>query len=367
VIVGVRGIPNRYSGFERFVEVLAPYLVRRGHDVTVLCEGSARAINCAQQDLWQGVRRRFIRVGTRRNPLSTVLYDLRSFLYVRRGAVVLAFGYGTALFQLCLLARGVPHAVNMDGIEWRRAKWGRFARAWLRANEFIATRLATELVADHPEIQREILDRLSRPSHMIPYGVSCQVSGSVGKSTESSVGRIADRQFHLVLARPEPENQIHILLMAYRASSRACSLIVVGDFSSTSYGRALIRDFPEANFVGPIYDHDALNDLRVRSSLYLHGHSVGGTNPSLIEAMAAGAVVVAHDNPYNRWVLGDGGLYFSGVDDLVTLLDEHYGPDVRAKYRERARAICLQRFTWEEVLGKYEAIVDVLAEKVRRR
>ena len=358
LIVGVRGIPNRYGGFERFVEVLAPWLALRGHDVTVFCETAKGEGVADGQDSWRGVRRRFIKVGAP-GSLATVLYDLSAFRAAKRGDVVLVFGYGTALFQGLLRLKGVPHAVNMDGIEWRRQKWGPLARAWLRMNEWLASRLATELIADHPEIQREVSDRLGRTSRMIAYGVDSPLN--LGRDSET-LGRLwlTSTAFDLVIARPEPENQIHCILSAWRAGRRARPMVVVGKFSGNKYGRALMRDFPEVRFVGPIYDHDALNVLRGRSTLYLHGHSVGGTNPSLIEAMAAGAVVVAHDNPYNRWVLDNGGMYFGDAAQLAAVIDAPLPSDGNEALRQRAREICAQRFSWGSILSQYEDLVEAL-------
>ena len=168
-LIGVRGIPNRYGGFERLVEVLAPDLVSRGHSVTVFCEVDEAAAT-PDDDLWLGVHRRYI--PTRfKGPLGTIEYDWRSFQAVPAGALALIFGYGTGTFQRRLRRLGVRHAVNMDGIEWQRAKWGRSARAWLKFNEQEAARLADELIADHPEIQTYLQQELHRPSTMIAYGV----------------------------------------------------------------------------------------------------------------------------------------------------------------------------------------------------
>jgi glycosyltransferase involved in cell wall biosynthesis len=357
-LIGVRGIPNRYGGFERLVEVLAPDLVARGHRVTVFCEVDPGETNPAD-DLWRGVHRRY--VATRfKGPLGTIEYDWRSFRAVPAGAVALIFGYGTGTFQRRLRRLGVRHAVNMDGIEWQRAKWGRAARTWLRFNEREAARVADELIADHPEIQSYLQQELQRPSTMIAYGVdedALQPPSTL--PTHSLLQQYSELGYFLVVARPEPENQIHILLAAYAASKRTLPLVVLGNFSANAYGRDLQARHPEAHFAGGVYDARALDALRRRSALYLHGHSVGGTNPSLIEAMAAGALVVAHENRFNRWVLGNkGGKYFTGVDDLQALLD---GPSIPMAERHgmvaAARARCQQSFRWVQILGAYSEVV----------
>lgn len=358
-IVGVRGIPNQYGGFERLVEVLAPFLVARGHAVTVYCD-AAEAIPA---DCWQGVNRIFI---PRRlqGAAGTLSYDLASFMRVPVGSVALLFGYGTALFQPILKLRGIPHAVNMDGIEWQRAKWGPAARLWLRANERIAATLADILIADHPEIAASIASRFERTAEMIAYGVTLQAEQAASELTHPLLDRYGKGQFHLIIARAEPENQCRLLLEAWLASGAARPMLVIGRFDSTDYGRSLMADFPQVHFAGPVYDVPVLNVLRRRALTYLHGHSVGGTNPSLIEAMAAGGLVVAHDNPFNRWVLGAGGPYFRDVPDLAAILAAPPTGQHRMAYLEAARARCEADFLWPHVLAGYGRVIDRLATRL---
>lgn len=367
-LIGVRGIPNRYGGFERLVEVLAPDLVARGHQVTVFCEqegaeqSPGTGVPPKVEDLWHGVRRRFVAVRSR-GPLGTVEYDLRSFREVPAGAIALIFGYGTGLFQRYLKQRGVRHAVNMDGIEWQRQKWGHIARLWLRFNERQAARLADELIADHPEIQAYLRTALGAKSTMIAYGVDEQAAQPDQQALPEHplIDRYPPQSFFLVVARPEPENQIHILLDAYQRSRKRLPMVVLGNFDANAYGRELRARHTDVHFAGGVYDSKALDELRRRSALYLHGHSVGGTNPSLIEAMAAGAWVIAHDNPFNRWVLADGGRYFDSVQALTTLLDQPPDAALRSTQLAHAQARCQAEFSWRHILGQYAALVERLA------
>ena len=359
-LIGVRGMPNRYGGFERLVEVLAPHLATQGHDVTVFCEGGESP---PPDDLWQGARRRFIRVRSE-GARATLAYDWRSFAEVPQGAVALIFGYGTAAYQWRLRRRGIPHAVNMDGLEWQRQKWGRVARTWLRLNERLAAAWADELIADHPTIQDDLRRRLGTASTMVAYGVDIADLGTAPSAALPD--GLVPGGYHLVIARPEPENQIHVLLQAQALSGGATPLVVVGQFDATAYGRTLRQHHPQARFIGPVYDAAALQALRSQCLLYLHGHSVGGTNPSLIEAMAAGAPVVAHDNPFNRWVLGErSGWFFRGADDLATLLASPPPAHARAEAVRQAQAACRERFLWADILAAYGNIVDRLLARQR--
>jgi glycosyltransferase involved in cell wall biosynthesis len=327
--------------------------------VTVFCETD----EVRQPDRWQGVERIFLarRFG---GAAGTIAYDLESFRRVRPGSVALLFGYGTAIFQPLLRARRVPHAVNMDGIEWKRAKWGHAARWWLRLNEALAARVADVLIADHPEIALSIQTRFGRVPEMIAYGVELPVTAARPDPSHPLLERYPPDGFDLVIARPEPENQIRLLLEGWQASGAACPLLVVGLFGSTDYGRALMADFPTAHFAGPIYDMPVLDCLRRRARTYLHGHSVGGTNPSLIEAMAAGALVVAHDNRFNRWVLGEGGLYFRDARDLAAILASPPTGVARAAHLAAARARCEADFLWPHILARYETVVATLSDRL---
>jgi glycosyltransferase involved in cell wall biosynthesis len=363
-LIGVRGIPNRYGGFERLVEVLAPDLVSRGHKVTVFCE-VGDDISAAGHDIWNGVRRHYVNTYLR-GPLGTIEYDLRSFFSVPPGAIAIIFGYGTGTFQRRLRRLGIRHAVNMDGIEWQREKWGRIARIWLRFNEREAAQLGDELIADHPEIQAYLKDRLCKMSTMIAYGVD----DSALHPPESLLDhpllvQYPAQGYFLVVARPEPENQIHVLLAAYEASRRTLPMIVLGNYSANAYGRKLQAAHREVVFAGAVYDSSVLDALRRRSALYLHGHSVGGTNPSLIEAMAAGALVVAHDNKFNRWVLGnEAGLYFQNVHDLKAILDKPpLDADERISMIEAAKMRCRDEFRWVKILSAYSEVIDRLVAK----
>lgn len=365
-LIGVRGIPNRYGGFERLVEVLAPHLVQQGHRVTVFCEVDVQPGEAQpKDDVWEGVHRRYVPVRMR-GPLGTIEYDWRSFQAVPAGAVALIFGYGTGMFQKRLRRLGVRHAVNMDGIEWQRAKWGRAARTWLRFNERAAASHADVLIADHPQIQDYLQQDLQKASTMIAYGIE----DSALKPDETRVNHpLLDQYplngYFLIVARPEPENQIHVLLEAYARSQRRLPMVVLGNFDANEYGRGLREKHPEAHFAGGVYNARALDALRRRSALYLHGHSVGGTNPSLIEAMAAGALVVAHDNVFNRWVLGDeGGLYFRGAEDLTVHLDRAPEEDgVRERFVEAARARCVAQFRWDDILAAYRRVIAQLVTR----
>jgi glycosyltransferase involved in cell wall biosynthesis len=357
-IIGIRGIPNRYGGFERLIEVLAPHWAQQGHDVTVFCEAD-KLSNTPEKDRWQGVHRWFLKRAMK-GPVGTILYDFSSFWRVPTGSYVFIFGYGTAIFQLWLKIRRIRHAVNMDGIEWLRDKWSNTAKTWLKLNERIAARLSDILIADHPEIQQSIASRFNTSSHMIAYGVTLVEAKPDSSTSSHKLSTYLSQYFFLIIARAEPENQINLMLDAYRRSGSSIPLLVIGDFNQTPYGRNLMLNYPEVDFAGPVYDLALLNMLRANATYYLHGHSVGGTNPSLIEAMAVGGLVVAHDNIFNRWVLGNGGLFFQTAEQLAHILKELILPPERNALKNQAHIRCQTNFMWDHILDQYDNVLSKL-------
>ena len=247
----------------------------------------------------------------------------------------------------------------MDGIEWSRMKWGPVAKTWFWMNDWAGCWLGNHLVADHPQIKVHLTSRVkANKITTIPYGGD-EVSNA-STAPVQALG-LTPGQFMTVIARPEPENSLLEIVQGFSAQSRGLQLVVLGNFSeSNTYQRAVkAAASGEVQFVGAIYDKAVVQALRYHSAAYVHGHQVGGTNPSLVEALGAGNAVLAHNNRFNRWVAGDGARYFSGADDfsaaLGALLSDS-GAELQAR-RKFARARFEQEFTWLHVLQQYEALL----------
>lgn len=365
-ILGIRGIPASHGGFETFAERLAVWLVDRGWAVTVYCQEESDG--AVRVDAWNGVRRVHVPVpfgGSR----GSIVFDWRSTRHAAgEPGVVLTLGYNTALFGRVYRRRGIPHVVNMDGIEYRRAKWSAAVKAWFRVNERYACRTADHLVADHPEIANHLARHTARDRiTTIPYGAD-----PVDHADETTLAGLDLRRdgYALVVARPEPENSFLEIVAGYSARARDHALVVLGDVrpDHNRYHRR-VRDAAGdgVRFLGAIYDRTVLDSLRAGARLYLHGHRVGGTNPSLVEAMGAGGAVLAHDNRFNRWVAGDRARYFrngSDVDSSLTaLLDDDRAI---AAMRDGSRRRFQERFRWEGVLGAYEDVLERYAARAER-
>ncbi len=358
VITGIRGVPASHGGFETFAENLAVYLVEKGWDVTVYCQEDINEYNEITETDWQGVRRIHVPVkgdGAK----ATVIFDFLSVKHAaKQSGVILTLGYNTALFNLMFKFYKKTNLINMDGIEWKRDKWKWYEKAWLYLNERSGCLIGNHLIADHPEIKNHLTTRVKESKiTMIPYGA---------RSVENADPKLLD-QFNIesncyaiVIARAEPENSILEIVKAFSSKTRGKKLVVLGkyDTSNDYHQEVLSSASDEVLFIGAVYDHATLDALRYFSMLYVHGHTVGGTNPSLIEALGAGQAVLAHDNLFNRWVAGSEAEYFSDEYSCSELMDSLLDNQERLlKMSKSSRSRFNKNFTWTQVLEQYESLL----------
>lgn len=356
-ILGTHGVPAAYGGFETAAENVALFLASRGWRVVVYCQ--IDGTGPLREDVWNGLERVLIPVdidGWR----GTSKFDLLSIWHAAKfGDLCLTFGYNTAIFNLLQRVKGIPNVINMDGIEWSRSRWGFFRQAILYTNERIACLVGNHLIADHPEIEKFLLTRApSRKLTTITYGADpvgdAPVTAAVSRGLEPG-------RYLTLICRPIPENSILELVQGFSRTHRGYKLALLGEYmpDEDPYHRRVVdAASEEVAFLGPIYDRAQVEALRFHSAMYLHGHTVGGTNPSLVEAMAAGNPVIAHDNPYNRWVARDAAVYFSTENDISAQLDELLAsPDRLAQMRAASLRRYEEEFTWEHVAGQYEQLL----------
>ena len=370
-ILGSRGIPARYGGFETCAEQLALGLSRAGVDVTVYCEhGSARL---PAEQTYHGARLTYIRA-LRAGPLSTLLFDLACWWDARRRFdVVYMLGYGAAVFVGFPKLWGTKVWVNVDGLEWRRSKWGWLARLWLRSMEYLATRSADRIIADASAIEMYIRSRYKKlpPISCISYGANVQrltPPSPTIREIPISIGR-----YHLVVCRFEPENHLLEIVQGYLQSGSSFPLLLVGNhlgggaYSQAVREAAMPYEGRSIHFLGAIYESELLWSLRYHCCSYLHGHSVGGTNPSLLESMACGTPIIAHDNVFNREVAGDRALFFSTTPDIperIQVAERLANTErnaLRLAFQNRVQA----HYSWEGVVTQYLALLRSIATEAR--
>jgi glycosyltransferase involved in cell wall biosynthesis len=356
LILGTRGVPAAHGGFETFAERLALFLVGRGWRVGVYCQNEVDNVrNRVTVETWQGIERLVVEVASR-GPLATLEFDWHCVRdAAKRGGVCLVLGYNGAVFLPYLRLLGRKIITNMDGIEWRRPKWNPAVRAWFWVNEWIAAWTSHRLVADHPAIADHLATRRPRSATaMIPYGGDPIVSAPEAHVT--GLG-LEPGRYLISIARIEPDNNILPIVEAFSRRPRGAKLAVLGNFDQANpYHQAILAAAGnEVIFPGAIYDKQVVEALRFHTRAYLHGHSVGGTNPSLVEALWAGNAVIAHDNVYNRWTAGDAGLFFDGADSCDAQIDMALRDDaLLARCRAAAKAQATKLFKWPDVLTIYE-------------
>ncbi len=356
-ILGTRGIPAAHGGFETFAEQLSLYLVKRGWKVIVYCQDDGSGP--ITEDKWQGVDRVRIPVNEA-GPKGTIVFDWKATLHAAGfNDLCLTLGYNTAVFCIPLRVKGIVNIINMDGIEWRRAKWGPVAKTWFWINERLACWLGNHLVADHPEIKQHLQTRVSASKiTTIPYGAD-----AVTTAPEAPIRALGldPAKFFTVIARPEPENSIFEMVKGFSVKPRGYKLVVLGEYQKDNYYHRAIKSVasPEVRFVGAIYEKPVVQALRFHSTAYLHGHQVGGTNPSLVEALGAGNAIVAHDNQFNRWVAGESAVYFSCAATFSDRMDQLLSSKSQIeKLQKHGLSRFDATFSWSDVLKQYENMLE---------
>jgi len=356
IVSGIRGIPAAHGGFETFAEYLALYLVNKGWAVTVYCQEDSGDY---RESEWNGIHLIHIPV-KQGGALGTVIFDFKCVLHsLKQSQLVLTLGYNTAIFNLLYRIKGIPNLINMDGIEWRRSKWSTPIKTWFWLNEKFGSWFGTHLIADHPEINRHLQRNVSASKiTTIAYGAESINTSDPEVLRHCGLDNIP---YAIVIARPEPENSILEIVTAFSRKERACKLVILGRFDDdNSYHQQVITAAnDDVVFLGAIYDKPTVQALRHGARFYIHGHQVGGTNPSLVEAMGAGSAVLAHDNKYNRWVVQGGAVYFKDTNECESQIDRLLSDDeFVSELKKASQQRFEQEFTWNAVLIQYENLLQ---------
>jgi glycosyltransferase involved in cell wall biosynthesis len=360
-MIGTRGVPARYGGFETAIEEIGQRLVARGHEVVVYCRGAEDPTRRTHLGM------ELVHLpAARRKTLETLSHTALSVGHlVAQGRVdaAIVFNAANAPFVPALRARGIPVAVHVDGLEWKRSKWKGAGRRYYRAVEAMSVRLADALIADASGIADYYADEFGAETELLTYGAPVQDDPGSARIEELDLQPDA---YHLVVARFEPENHVLEIVEGYQRSDAELPLVVVGsapyaDDYTARIERVAASD-PRIRLLGGVWDQEQLDQLYANALTYLHGHSVGGTNPSLLRAMGAGTAVLAFDVGFNREVLGIEGDFFASaaeVADRVRKAELNSGEMLLRGWslRERAR----NRYRWDDVAAGYEELLNRLS------
>lgn len=353
-ILGTRGIPANYGGYETFAEELSTRLVERGHQVTVYCRQRPA------HSPYRGVH--LVYVPTLRHKyFDTLVHTGLSTLHLlfHQHDVVLCCNAANAVFTLLPRIARMPIALNVDGIERHRKKWNWAARTWYHLSEYLATRFPSVMITDARQIARYYLQTYKKPSVCIPYGAPLE--RHTGTETLEQLG-VAAEEYLLYVTRFEPENNPLLVREAYERVNPQQHLVLVGDAPYATNYIAAIRDtrHPRVHIPGAIYGA-GYHQLQSHCLLYVHATEVGGTHPALIEAMGKGCLVLYLNTPENAEVAADAGIPFE-KQSLVEVLAEALALPRQQQdvFRNRARQRAARLYSWETVTNLYEDLFEAL-------
>ncbi|HEV7564999.1 MAG TPA: DUF1972 domain-containing protein [Microbacteriaceae bacterium] len=357
-LIGTRGVPATYGGFETCVEEVGARLADRGHEVVVYCRKGDRA-----RREFRGMRL----VHLPAMPVQSLETLSHSFLSTFHASL---FGLDCAImFNVanapCLSVLRMPVAVNTDGLEWKRGKWGPRGQRYLRWAERRAAKSSDRVIADAVAIKEYLDSEYNTDAAYIPYGAPIISNEEAGSRTDVPV---SPGEFHLLVARFEPENSIDVMLNGYLQSRAELPLIVVGDTPyQTPYRETCLELIARSDSVvhlGAVYDQDLLNWYYANCLTYFGGQTVGGTSPSLLRAMGAGAAVIARDTVYSHEVVGPDGRFYGSAEELSThILAAESDKPLARLLGERLRDRAASRYRWEDVTDAYERLCAELAKR----
>lgn len=348
-LLGTRGIPNRYGGFEEFAEQVCKYWADAGHEVFVYCE---KDLNREVFE-YNNVKQVFIKTSSI-PVIAQIVYDY----YCTKDAlkrdldIIYHAGYATSVLGNILLKSKLDGRLvyNMDGLEWKRSKFNRFTRALTKKLEKAAAKSGAKLVSDNKGIQKYLMTEYGCRSTLIEYGADII-------DVDVKIFKGYPQIFDLAIARFEPENHIEEIVRVYE-KNRDKTLVLVSNKNTNLYRKLFSRIEKAENIIfnGPIYDKDELAYLKTHCRYYIHGHSVGGTNPSLLEALAAGSNILVHDNEFNMDVVGNHAQFWSDESALEKLISIKFQ---RLTSKESQKEYCSERFSWNIIAQKHLQLFEI--------
>ncbi len=352
LILGTRGIPNRYGGFEYFAEKLAKRLTLLGHEVLVF-----EPVNQMVSSIMHGKAIKYpIKVSSwLPKNLRRLQYDLRSLLEAKRlnPSLIIRCGYSHAIF-LPFFGKTFRKKIvtNVDGLEWKREKWSTLGRTFLKFCEYLSAKFEPNLIADSRVIQNYLQEKYGRQIGYISYGADIPPKASEQYLLKYG---LVPNDYLLTVARLEPENGIAEIIEASITTNK--KIVLVGS-TNTAYAKRLLSQYSSnglVRFLGGIFDENVLSSLRTFCAAYIHGHSVGGTNPALLGAMANGCLIIAKNSAFNKEVLGELGFFYSNTSNLIVKIEAllQLREKGKEKYRIAFQEIVLQNYQWDWVVNSY--------------
>lgn len=348
-IIGTVGIPAKYGGFETLTEYLTKYLSDR-YTMTVFCSVKSYEVKIESHN---GAMLEYIDLHA--NGVQSIPYDIISiFRSLKFADTLLILGVsGCIVLPFVRLISKKRIIVNIDGLEWKREKWGRGAKWFLKFSEKLAVQYADAVISDNRVIQEYVKSEYGKVSSLIAYGADHVTREPLNDEIVERYPFVHGR-YAFKVCRIEPENNIHMILEAFQFFGKL-NLIMIGNWSNSEYGRTLKANYDDIKnifLLDPIYDQKILNQFRSNCTLYVHGHSAGGTNPSLVEAMYLGLPVIAYGVEYNKATTHGKAMYFHNAQELINLLETV--DDIQLnRIAEEMQKVAKEKYTWEKIAEQY--------------
>ena len=352
-IVGIRGIPNNYGGFETLAEYLVEYLSKE-IDITVYCSSKDMGDKLIEHN---GAKLKYIPISS--HGAKGILYDSISLIdAIRKNDRVLFLGFGAGFVMPFLSKKSKSKIMlNIGGLDWKRNKWSSFAQWVIKKAESLLIKNSAQIISDNIGIQKYIEAEYGRDSYLIAYG------GDQANQRQISDGAIAEYPFlkdkySFTVARIQSDNNITMILDAFMQQEKM-PIVFVGNWNNSDYGKETIEKYKgKGNLIllDAIYDREKLDVLRSNCSLYIHGHSAGGTNPSLAEAMYLGLPIFAYASGYNEYTTENKALYFQDSKELVELINNYESLDIKAMCSE-LKTIANRAYRWNVITDKYKQLI----------
>lgn len=351
-IIGTVGLPAKYGGFETLTEYLTKYLATE-YDLTVYCSAKSYDEKLAS---YNGAALRYINLNA--NGVQSIPYDIVSiFKGLRYADTLLILGVsGCSILPIVRLFSRRRIVVNIDGLEWKRQKWNKYAKWFLRFSEKMAVKYADVIIADNKVIQEHVRESYGKESELIAYGADHVQKLPLSDEVLAQYPFL-EGDYAFTVCRIEPENNLHVIIEAM-AQQKKLPLVIIGNWENSEYGKGLREKYADQKHIhllDPIYDQTILNQIRSNCSIYLHGHSAGGTNPSLVEAMFLGLPIFAYDIAYNRETTENKAVYFSSSQELRKNI-ETMSEDVLANNAKTMQEIATQRYLWSKIAKAYASL-----------
>jgi glycosyltransferase involved in cell wall biosynthesis len=351
-IIGTNGLPGKYGGWDQLVNHITLNLKDRFSFFVYTSYFNA------EKGLTEYNKAKLIIIGLKANGIQSILYDMISLLHAAvKYDILLVLGISGCVFLPLIKLFNKKIILNPDGLEWKREKWNKLTKAFLNLSEKIGIKYADIVIADNKRIQKYIQETYKIETELIEYGGDHTSHVPMSAVTKRKYS-LEPNDYAFKICRIEPENNIHLILEAFKDSK--INLVVVGNWNYSKYGKDLrlkYSIYSNMRLLDPIYEQACLDELRSNCCLYIHGHSVGGTNPSLVEAMSLGLCVVVFNVEYNIETTENCAIYFNSTADLIKILTDYCNNKIETySYKETMKEIAQRRYTWDMITDKYAGV-----------